>query len=41
MEDNVWLKSNGSQDQLNHKDSSRQGRVPRGCSAVAMDSKLE
>jgi hypothetical protein len=46
MEDKVWLNSNSSQDQLNHKASSprassHQGRLPREYSAAAMDSRLE
>jgi hypothetical protein len=46
MEDKVWLNSNSSQDQLNHKDSSprassHQARLTRGYSAAAMDSRLE
>jgi hypothetical protein len=41
MEDKVWLNSNSSQDQLNHKDRSHQDRLLRGCSAAATDSRLE
>jgi hypothetical protein len=46
MEDKVWLNSNSSQGQLNHKGSSlrassRQDRLPRGYSAAAMDSRLD